>query len=520
MANKKHTAPWKLAYNSTQMEFLDPKKQKAYLIRLTIGYVLVGMALVLTTIILLYHAYGFGIKNGEVIQNGLIFVSTNPRPTDIYVNDQKHKETTNTRLLMPAGQYKFRLERPGYHAWKRAINVEGGAIVRFDYPVLFPAELVTATTKKYDAKPGLVSQSPNRRWLIVQSGSNQTSMELFDLNDPRQAPAGLILPPNVLGLTAGTHSWESLEWANDNRHVLLRHTTDNKGVQASEYILLDREDIQASRNLTTVLGLNPTKIELRDKKFDKYFLYDQAAQILTTATLENPIPQPYLSGVLSFKTHGRDRVLFITDRDSLAGKVAVKLFQEGKTYPIRQVTVGATYLLDITQYSGAWYIVTGAPNENRTYVYKNPASTLSDKPKEPLVPVQVLKTTNPNHVSFSDNARFIVVEQGQQFSVYDAETDKGYAYTLPGPMDPPQTHATWMDGHRMMYVSNGTLVVFDFDNTNQQKLGAADPAFIPVFDREYTFIYSFVTSTAQAANGTGVFQFALNNTALLAPQDQ
>ena len=151
------------------MEFLDPKKQKAHLIRLIIGYVLITIALVLTTIILLYQAYGFGLRNGEVIQNGLIFMSSHPDPADIYVNNQKRDEKTNSRLLMPAGQYTFRLERDGYRPWKRAISVEGGSVGRFDYPFLFPTKLTTTTTKKYEARPSVVTQSPDQRWVLTLS---------------------------------------------------------------------------------------------------------------------------------------------------------------------------------------------------------------------------------------------------------------------------------------------------------------------------------------------------------------
>src|SRR5687767_3789876 len=170
------------------MEFLDPKKQKAHLIRLAIGYVLIGTALILTTVILLYRAYGFGISNGEVIQNGLIFVSSRPNPADLYVNGQKREETTNARLLMQAGQYTFELQRDGYRSWKRAINVEGGAVVRFDYPVLFPAKLTAETTRKYDVRPALATQSPDQRWLLVQAAAAHNVFDLYDLNADEVTP--------------------------------------------------------------------------------------------------------------------------------------------------------------------------------------------------------------------------------------------------------------------------------------------------------------------------------------------
>jgi hypothetical protein len=113
------------------MDYLDPKKQKEHVVRLMIGYVLVATAILLLTTILLYRAYGFGLRNGEVIQNGLIFVSSRPTGAEVYINGKKHKETTNNRFLMTAGQYTFELRRSGYDSWKRAINVEGGAVVRF-----------------------------------------------------------------------------------------------------------------------------------------------------------------------------------------------------------------------------------------------------------------------------------------------------------------------------------------------------------------------------------------------------
>lgn len=497
------------------MEFLDPKKQKAHFIRLVIGYVLITIALILTTIILLYQAYGFGIKDGEVIQSGLIFMSSRPQPADIYVNGKLRSENTNTRLLMQAGQYNFVLKRDGYRDWKRAITIEGGAVARFDYPVLFPQKLTTKEFKKYDIHPGLSTQSPDRRWELVQTG-DFNNFELFDLENPDKPATAVTLPASLFTLT-GTSSWQLVEWANDNRHVLLQHLTTNDNLQSSEYILVDRENPPSSVNLTETLGTNPTRIELRNKKYDKYMLYDQAAHTLAMADLNNPKPQLLVDNVLAFKTYGDSEVLYVTTEGAAEGKVAVRLRDNDQTFAIRDVTPSDVYLLDLTKYSGNWYVAAGSSIESRTYVYKNPAQKLRDKPKNPLVPVQVLKATRPNYISFSDNARFIMVENGPQFALYDAETDKGYTYTLNLPMDAPQTHANWMDGHRMMYVSKGKLVVFEFDDANHEVLSSADPSYEPFFDPKYKVLYSFGEQTATATDPT---QSLLNSTELLAPADR
>jgi hypothetical protein len=63
----------------THMDYLDPSKERAQTIRLIIGYILIGVAILIATLILLYQAYGFGInKEGQVIQSGLVFMSSQP----------------------------------------------------------------------------------------------------------------------------------------------------------------------------------------------------------------------------------------------------------------------------------------------------------------------------------------------------------------------------------------------------------------------------------------------------------
>jgi hypothetical protein len=499
------------------MEYLDPKRQRAHLIRLFTGYILIGTALILTTIILLYQAYGFGLKNGEVIQNGLVFISSNPAPADIYVNGKKYDETTNARLLIPAGKYSFELRRDGYRSWKRAVSLEGGALQRFDYPKLFPIKLNTQTTKSYPVKPTLATQSPDRRWLIVQANADYRTFDIFDATKPDKEPVSLMLPAAISTLN-GAHSWSMVEWSNDNSHVLLRHTTDNAGRKTSEYILLSREKPAESLNLTATLGTNPSQLTLLDKKYDKYVMHT-ADGTLQTASLAAVKPVIWVKDVLAYQTYGESTVVYATIAGAEAGKATIKLQNSDKTYGLRTVTAGSQYMLDIAKYDGDWFLVAGSVTENRTYIYKNPMAALDENVAAPLVPVQVLKVDAPTRVSFSDNTRFVMAENGQQFSVYDAEYDKKYAYTTNDPIDAPQTHIEWMDGHRMMYVSGGTLVVFDYDNTNSEKLMITDPQYGAFFNRNYEAVYGFSTQTTKNDAGQDVMQYTVTTTPLRASQD-
>jgi hypothetical protein len=385
--------------------------------------------------------------------------------------------------------------------------------------MLFPAQLTARTIKKYGLQPALSTQSPDRRWILTQAQADFKVFEVFDTAKPDKDPVTLSLPGAISTLT-GTHAWKLMEWSTDNSHVLLKHIVTNGDQQASEYIMVNREDPTASFNLTARLGINPTTVELRDKKFDQYFVYTAEDHKLQTASLDAPKPSPFLDAVLAFKTYGDKTVLYATDKAAAAGRTVIKLQDDDKSYTLRTVATDTVYMLDLTKYNGDWFVVAGASGEDRTYIYKNPVAQLNDHPQTPPAPVQILKTDNPTYVAFSDNARFIVTENGQQFSVYDAEYDKKFAYTASAPLDAPQLHATWMDGGRLTYLSKGKVAVFDYDNTNRATLSPADAGYGTFFDRDYKVLYGVTSELTKDAAGKDITQFSLSATALRTPQDQ
>ena len=510
------------------MDFLDPQKQKAHARRLAIGYLLIGAAVILATTILLYRSYGFELgKNGQIVQQGLVFVSSSPNPANIYIDGQLNG-TTNKRVFIDAGQYRFEIERNGYRPWWRDVTVEGGSVEHFDYPFLFPTTLTSSPVKNYGSNPELSIQSPSRQWLLVQSPSAFDEFDEFDLSNTQVTQViateqTITIPQSVYTQSTGAQSWAMVEWSTDNKHVILKHTFEEDGQIASEYILLDRADPQDSINLTNMLGTNPTSLSFVDKSnYQNYYVYDQSARTLETASLSSPAPQPYLNNVMAFYPYTKGNILYATTQGAPSGKVAIDLLQGGTTYPITQLNAGSNpesdqYLLDFTQYSGDWYVAVGISGDNKVYVYQDPQTQLQAEPGQAVAPIAILKVNNPNNISFSANAQFIMVESGTSFAVYDAENEKSYAYTIKAPLDSPQAYATWMDGDRLMYVSNAKVVVFDYDSANQQTLVSAMSGLLPVFDTNYTYLYTYVSVPA---NGSAPAGTDLDATSMLIPKDQ
>jgi hypothetical protein len=121
------------------MDYLDPQKDFRQRVVLFTGYVLVAVAIAMTTLVLLQLAAGYSIdKKGAVIQKGLTFFSSHPNPAEIRANGKLQSVKTNTRLYLPAGLYDIMLSRNGYYDWQRKIDLAGGSVQHYDYPFLFP----------------------------------------------------------------------------------------------------------------------------------------------------------------------------------------------------------------------------------------------------------------------------------------------------------------------------------------------------------------------------------------------
>jgi hypothetical protein len=497
------------------MDFIDPIKRRRHKIRLIVGYFILGTAILLTALILLYQANGYGFgKNGQIIQNGLVFVSSTPSPATIELNGVASGSTTNTRLELPAGQYTLKLTRPGYRSWVRAIGVDGDSVESFTYPFLFPTSLVTTTVSSYSALPPLTLQSPSRQWLLLEQPGTIGSFDEFDLTKPKTLTATLTnvsIPTTLLNQNAQGQSLQLISWANDNRHVLLLYTYQG----GSEYILLDRQVPSDSIDLSKTLSLTASdQLSLQNGKYDQYYLYDTTALSLATASISSPAPTPLLSQVLSYTSYGNN-VLYVTDASAPTGKVSVEILQGTTSYPITNLLVSPTYLLDMTQFAGDTYIIVAASNDAKQYVYEDPVSELQSTPDSPPVPIYILKVTQPSFVSFSANSQFAMSENGDTIATYDEQNNKNYAYVLTQPI-PAGYHASWMDGDHLMVVAGGKVVVFDYDDANLQTLQPAVDGTTPAFDPSYQWMYTLAPLSSPSSTST----YGLTSTALLIPADQ
>ncbi len=469
------------------MDFLDPKKKRANKIRLYIGYALMAIALGIGTLILVFAAYGYDIdrNTGDVIQNGLIIVDSHPESANIFV-DSISKGTTDSRLILPAGKYKLELQREGYRSWNHTVNLEGSSIEQLVYPVLFPTKLVTKSIQDYTAAPSMASETLDRHWLVVQQPGSASSFNVVDLGTAKNTVTTITLPTDTFTPADGAHAYEAIEWSADNNHLLLKHIFTG----GSEFIMLDRENPQNSTNINKLfIPQALTAATLRDKKADQLYLHNGADGNLFQADTKSRAATLLQSKVISYKSYEDKTLLYATSSTSDANKVEVHVRQSSQDYLLRTLPAAGSYLLDMAQFNGHFYLVAGSTADGHVYVYKDVFDDLGSRPSRTPQPFRVLVVPGAQYVSFSAIARFVAVQSGSNFAVYDFETNRQFRYDTKLALAANQK-AVWMDGHRLSLISDGYVNIFDFDGANNQKLSASLPAFRPFFDREYTALFT------------------------------
>lgn len=484
------------------MDFLDPRKRRAHNTRLIIGYVLVAIVIGLATVIIVYGANGYGIntKTGQIVQNGLLFADSNPGGAEIYLNGADKHTTTSARLILPSGQYTLTLKKAGYREWSRPFTLSEQSVARYVYPMLFPVKPVVTNLKTYAAPPGLITESPNQQWLLVENNQAGDTSPLFDeydtttLDDATPSVQQVRLPAAVLTNYTSDSKLTEVEWSTDNNNVLLRH--DYTG--GSEFIIFNRAHPDQSFNVNKLFGASPTLVSLYNKKADQLYLFNQADGSLSLGNVgDKTAGPPLLKNILAYKPYGKNLITYITATGEPAGKVAARIWENGSSYKLDEFNAGSTYLIDAAQFQGDFYYAAGSDKSDRIIIYKNPMDTLKNPSAGEATPLLALRDDGANKIGFSNNARFIGVENGQRFAVYDIETDSIYQYPI---TEPVADNMTWMDGHRFIGDSDNKVFVMDYDGTNKQLVTDTNYLKGALFNANYHHLLT----TVPASDGTGV----------------
>src|SRR5579862_880109 len=388
------------------MDYLDPRKRRSHNIRLVVGYFLIAIVIGLGTYIIRAAAEGYGInvKTGQIIQNALLFTDSKPGGAEIYLNGTDKNTTTSARLILPAGNYTLKLTKTGYRDWTRQFTLSEQSVARYVYPFLFPVKPIVTDLKTYSAQPGLVTQTPDRRWLLVEAPDASATTPTFDeydtttLDQTSPVVTQASLPAGLLTDYSAASTLTAVEWSTDNANVLLEHTYSG----GTEFVVFNRLHPDQSFNVNRMFNVTPSQVNLFNKKTSQLYIYRQDAQTLQLGnTGSKTLGSPLLKDVLAYKPYGSNLITYVTASNEPAGTVAARIWQSGTSYTLNEFPVGAKYLIDAAQFQGNFYYAAGSDTANRINIYKNPLDQIQNPASSKALPIISLDISGAQKMGFS-----------------------------------------------------------------------------------------------------------------------
>lgn len=497
------------------MDYLDPKKKRRHRIQLFVGYGLFGVAIGIATLVLVYLANGYYIdrSTGQIIQNGLVYIDSRPGGATVYVNNEKQRGATDSRLVLPAGKYDISLGRGGYREWKRSLTLEGASLRKLTYARLIPNELSTSAAVNLRSEPQTSLQSIDKRWIALGYNENPLLLDIYDTENPLVVPFSLQLAEDLVSEPNG--KIEILDWANDDKTFLVKYVSETR----TEYLLIDRENPELAINLNVQFKNSSYEISFRDRSKDEFFVYQPATQSLFTASINAGVSQaPFAIKVQDFKTFEKDWLLYITDSDE-EGLVEARYKRGSDDILLKKLKTDDEYLLQLAKLENSPIIGIASPSENKATVYKDPQGYLNDNPEASIpVATTVLRVNDPIDLRISADSSIVLAYGSESFASHEFEADRSYTFRVSVPVDPVQ-ELRWVDGQHFIFSSEGKQVMMDFDGSNMYELVSSMPKMGSYYTNDIENMFSF-TPSVPASGDTPAVAPQINLTSLLTENDR
>ncbi len=423
-------------------------------------YIVLGVLTAVLTLLMVLAAQGYDInrETGEIIHNGLVIVKGEPVAAKIYINGRAEDGHTPGRLSLPEGRYTIGLKAEGYRSWSRSLSVQGSGLSWLSYPLLIPTKLQPEPVATY-TRPGLVSQSPDQRWLLVQRSRNVSTFDLYDLNNPKQNPTAVKLSSELL--VGSPASLRAMTWADDNRHLLLKQATTGR----PNYLVLDAAVPSRSQQLGLTKGVTATDamVEFRDGAWDELLVTSDG--VVRRLDLDGPLNKVVLAKEVLASAWLDDR-LYVAR--SLERKTAIKLVDDGQARTVYSNNqLSSDLSIQLTSFEGNSRLILWDQERSRVYVLLNPEQATTDNPVRTS---RAVSSGNIKSVLISPDQRFICVQGANELTVLDFGDGARYRVKLKA----GTTGLTWLDDFRFRFAIGQRLYMMDFDGSNVLALTRVD----------------------------------------------
>ncbi len=448
---------------------IDFSSKRAKLAIRFFTYGVMTVASVVLTALLVFVALGYRLdRNFSFSQGGLVQFRSFPQNAEVSLDGKKQGYRTPNKANVQAGQHTVEMTLDGYRPWSKTADLAAGQLLWLNYARFIPNSITTTTIKEYPVVVNSMA-SPDHHWFLLQMATDSPNFVLVDFSDdknpkytPIQLPDGLFTKKdNKFG------TFQIMEWDLQSKFVLIKHQNGD----ATEFARFDRSKPADAINLSRQFSLNILEAHFSGNNAN--VIFTKTDDVLRRLDVGGPTASGALvTGLRTFTIYGEDTVAFTSVQEQTTGdpttqQQVIGVYQHGKIVPVRTARVNQQVIFAYNEYDNHDYFAIGASDSSKVDVIRN--ASVTGAAKEASVFTQFDLGQPLQWLSFSNNGRMLVAQNGKTFATYDIETAKAYNSKLDIAANVDH-QLKWLDDYYLWTDAGNTLRIFEFDGTNQSEI--------------------------------------------------
>jgi hypothetical protein len=474
--------------------YRQPSKRKQLLQRISI-YSVMSIAVVVLVAILVFFmlGYQFNRTDGTIEQGGLVQFNTQPAGADVTIDGKTLGTRTASRKTLDTGQHYITMQREGYKTWQKSVDVTAGGVLWLTYARLVPTNLTPKNVASF-ASVSSTAASPDNKWMAIKEDPATATIRLADLSRDDVAVTNVDLP--VTSYTAPsadkTQSFTLEKWNPSSRFILVKHTYDDTKV---EWIVVDTQNIAATKNVTTQLGVEATKLIFTGNNASVlYALVDNGVRKIDLGAMT--ISGPLVSNVAEFSLYDNSTIVYTTLPDPATNMRSVGYHDEGatKSRTLRSYSDNGQVPLHIAvgKYFDDHFIAIAYDQTVEVMKGTLPRSDTAN-PSALTATSTMSVPGGVQYLSIVTNGRFVVAQTANGYVVDDLELKKMTSTIVSADL-PLQRELRWLDGHNVWNDQTGALRTYEFDGANQHEIMPVVPGLSVTYSPNAKYLYGVTKS--------------------------
>lgn len=483
---------------------MDQDKARRILnLKVIASEIVMVVAVILTVLVLVLIVSGYWLNSDfKVERQGLLQVSSIPTGADVDIDgDSSWFQRTNTSKTLSSGEHTVTLSKEDYDTWSKTITIREGLLYRLHYPRLFLKE--REVEKAADASGAtFATVSPDRNTLLVVNGTyDWVVMPLnTEIISPQKVDVrSLFLTSDNAEVAEEKDAVfsgviESADWANDNAHILLKVKNGDR----IEWVILDIDNAKDSINLSRKFDMNFDKIKIMNNSANSLLaLQGQSLRRIDVAS--GQISVVLVDGVMSLD-HYDNEAIYVAKRvdssdssDDSNEKAEANKSDDGDgaseeeslPYALFSLEVGSGKSEELIGLKEPAQVVISRFYDDKYIVTMNGSSVVLYQKNDMKKLEEYTLTFNPEKIKVGHDGEFFIFSNGLNLATLDMEALAVREWQI------GSSSYGWLDNDMLYDVTDGDLVVYDFDGLNKRSIAKKVTSNYPVTITEEKWLYYF-----------------------------